>query len=321
MRLLILFFTIVKFVDCAAQEPVVHDPVMIKQDDTYFLFATGNGVSVFSSKDMKTWKKQKSVFDFGPEWAMKAVEGFKGHIWAPDINYINGKYYLYYSVSAFGKNTSCIGVATNTTLDPTDKNYKWVDHGKVIQSVLGRDLWNAIDPNVVIDEHGQPWMAFGSFWSGIKIVKLDTSLFAPAQPEQWYSVSKRARDFKTRDDDSGSSAVEAPFIFKRGEYYYLFVSFDACCRGVNSTYRIAVGRSKVISGPYYDKENVSMNEGGGSIVLAGNDRWAAVGHNSVYTFDDIDYLVCHAYDRIDSGKPKLLVRKISWQDQWPVIND
>ncbi len=76
-------------------------------------------------------------------------------------------YYLYYSVSAFGKNTSCIGVATNTTLDPGDKNYKWVDHGKVIQSVPGRDLWNAIDPNVVLDESQQPWMVFGSFWSGI----------------------------------------------------------------------------------------------------------------------------------------------------------
>ena len=60
-----------------------------------------------------------------------------------------GLYYLYYSVSAFGKNTSCIGVATNKTLHPSSPDYKWTDHGKVIQSVPGRDMWNAIDPNLV----------------------------------------------------------------------------------------------------------------------------------------------------------------------------
>jgi arabinan endo-1,5-alpha-L-arabinosidase len=305
---------------CHAQDIRVHDPVMIKEGSTYYLFCTGWGISVFTSTDLKDWKPSKSVFEKAPEWAVKAIPGFKGHIWAPDIVYHNHQYYLYYSVSAFGKNTSCIGVATNTTLNPEDKNYKWVDHGKVIQSVPGRDLWNAIDPNVAFDEKQQPWMVFGSFWSGIKLVKLDSSMVAVAQPEEWHPVSKRPRDYKTADESPEPGAVEAPFIFKHKDYYYLFLSFDYCCRGKESTYKIVVGRSKDIKGPYVDKNNTPLNENGGSLVLQGDARWAGLGHNSVYTFDGKDYLVFHAYDGNDGGKPKLRIEKLTWDGSgWPMI--
>ena len=146
-----------------AQDVRVHDPVMIKHGNTYYLFCTGMGISVFSSTDLQHWKPEKAVFDLPPSWAVQAVPGFKGHIWAPDISFHNGLYYLYYSVSAFGKNTSCIGVATNKTLDPQDKDFHWTDRGKVIESVPGRDLWNAIDPNLTVDDEQNPWLAFGIF--------------------------------------------------------------------------------------------------------------------------------------------------------------
>ena len=141
----------------------VHDPVMIKHKDTYYLFATGHGISVASSADLLNWKREKPVFSSAPQWAVEKVPTFKGHIWAPDIAFYNGKYYLYYSVSAFGKNTSCIGVATNITLDSNDPNFKWVDHGLVIQSIPAKTNWNAIDPNFILDDKGQPYMSFGSF--------------------------------------------------------------------------------------------------------------------------------------------------------------
>src|SRR3990170_2662507 len=157
--------------DISSQNIRVHDPVMIRQGSTYYLFCTGIGISVFSSADMKNWKKEKSVFNAPPAWAVEKIPGFKGHIWAPDISLHNGQYYLYYSVSAFGKNTSCIGLATNKTLDPSSPDFKWVDHGKVIQSVPGRDLWNAIDPNLAFDDEQKPWLVFGSFWSGMKLVR------------------------------------------------------------------------------------------------------------------------------------------------------
>ena len=88
------------------------------------------------------------------------------------MSYFNGKYHLYYSASTFGSNRSSIGLATNQTLDPTSDKYRWVDQGKVISSDTGDD-WNAIDPDVVLDEQHQPWLSFGSFWGGIKLRKLD----------------------------------------------------------------------------------------------------------------------------------------------------
>lgn len=304
-----------------SQDIRVHDPVMIRQGNTYYLFCTGRGISVFSSQDRSNWRQERPVFDTPPAWAMEAVPGFKGHIWAPDISFHNGLYYLYYSVSAFGKNTSCIGVATNKTLNPTDAAYKWVDHGKVIQSVPGRDLWNAIDPNLVFDYDAVPWLVFGSFWNGIKLVKLDTTLTAIADPQEWRTLASRPRSTTTTGEQAGEGAIEAPFIFKKHGYYYLFVSFDYCCKGVNSNYKIMVGRSKEILGPYVDRNDVRMDQGGGSLVLQGNESWPGVGHNAVYTFESKDYLIFHAYDAADEGKPKLKILTLQWdEERWPEVS-
>ncbi len=319
----ILLIGIALFLSCEifAQDIRVHDPVMVKQQNTYYLFCTGMGISVFSSADLKNWKKEKPVFDAPPPWAVETIPGFKGHIWAPDIAFHNGQYYLYYSVSAFGKNTSCIGVATNKTLDPTSSNYKWIDHGKVIQSVPGRDLWNAIDPNLAFDDDQKPWLTFGSFWSGMKLVRLNEDFKTIAEPQEWYTISKRPRDFKTDDYKAGEGSVEAPFIFKKNGYYYLFVSFDHCCRGIKSDYKVVVGRAAKIQGPYVDKDSVKMDQGGGSIVVQGNAAWPGAGHNSAYTFDGTDYLIFHAYDAADEGKPKLKIEKIEWDSKgWPTVS-
>lgn len=320
LKYLFLFFLLNCICVAYAQNIRVHDPVMTKEGNTYYLFCTGKGISVFSSPDMINWKEEKPVFSAPPQWAVDAIPGFRGHIWAPDIFFQDGKYYLYYSVSAFGKNTSCIGVATNTTLDSFSKDFKWEDHGKVIQSVPGRDLWNAIDPNLALDENSQPWLTFGSFWGGMKLVKLNKNMKEVAQPEEWYTVSRRPRDFKTNDYNAGEASVEAPFIFKKNNYYYLFVSFDFCCRGKESTYNIRIGRSEKIQGPYLDKEGVRMDQGGGSLVLKGDASWPGLGHNSAYTFDGTDYLVFHAYDAAADGKPTLKILKMQWDQGWPVVS-
>jgi len=300
----------------------VHDPVMIKENNTYYLFCTGFGISVWSSKDLQNWRKEKPVFDKAPEWAVKAVPGFRGHIWAPDIFYHNGLYYLYYAVSAFGKNTSCIGVAINKTLDSASKDFRWEDKGKVIQSVPGRDMWNAIDPNLVMDENNNAWLSFGSFWNGIKLVKLDNTLTAVAQPEQWQTIASRKRDFGLADSLAGNAAIEAPFIFKKDKYYYLFVSFDYCCRAEKSDYKIVVGRSEKVFGPYLDKQGISMIQGGGSLVQQGDSNWFGLGHNAVYQFNGVDYLIFHGYDAADKGRSKLIVEQLDWDKEgWPVIKN
>lgn len=297
----------------------VHDPVIIKQDSLYYIFCTGFGISMFSSSDMQNWKTEKPVFIKAPQWAVNAIPGFKGHIWAPDISYHNGIYFLYYAVSAFGKNTSAIGLATNKTLNTASPDYKWEDHGKVIQSVPGRDMWNAIDPNEIDDEKGNHWLTFGSFWNGMKLVKLSSDLKSVAQPEEWYTVAARQRNFMLPDSVAGDAAIEAPFIFRKDKFYYLFVSYDYCCRGEKSTYKMMVGRSEKIQGPYVDKDGVSMNLGGGSTLLEGDKNWHGVGHNAVATFSGTDYLVFHGYDAGDKGKPKLRIEKLKWINGWPVV--
>lgn len=299
----------------------VHDPVVIQQDGIYYLFCTGSGISVYASPDLVNWERKEPVFKESPDWVAQVVPNFKNHIWAPDISYYNGRYYLYYSISAFGKNTSAIGVTTNTSLHPGDPDFHWIDHGIVVQSVPNRDLWNAIDPHVAVDDAGTAWLSFGSFWGGLKLVKLAEDRLSLAQPEEWYTIASRERRPLTDDDRAGNAALEAPFIFKKHGYYYLFASYDYCCRGAESTYKVRVGRSETITGPYLDKEGVRMDKGGGSLVLAGNEAWPGVGHNSIYTFAGKDYFFFHAYDMSDQGRSKLKVSEVSWdQEKWPVVD-
>lgn len=322
MKTLVTFFSFLVLNSLFAQDIRVHDPVAIKQGDTYYLFCTGRGISVFSSPDLENWEKEPQVFTEEPVWADAVAADFNNHIWAPDITFHNGKYYLYYSVSAFAKNTSAIGLTINTTLDADDPNYKWEDQGIVIQSVPNRDLWNAIDPNLIFDENDTPYLAFGSFWEGLKMVKLSEDLKAIAQPQEWHTIARRGRSFDLADANPGDAALEAPFIFKKGDWYYEFLSWDLCCRGENSTYKVVVGRSKSATGPYVDKEGVALNNGGGTLIIEGNENWYGAGHNSTYTFDGKDYIIFHAYDANDNGAPKLKIAELQWDAEgWPTLKD
>ena len=165
-------------------------------------------------------------------------------------------------------------------------------------------------------------MDFGSFWSGIKLVKLDSNWTALAEPQEWHSLAKRDRSVLEDDREPGPAEIEGPFIFKKGDYYYLFVSWGLCCRGKDSTYKIMVGRSKDVKGPYLDKDGNDLAEGGGSLLLGGDKDWAGRGGCSVYTFDGKDYLVFHAYEMADNGLQKLKIAEIKWDaKQWPVIDE
>ncbi len=171
---------------CGAAEPQLlqlsgdtgaHDPVIIKEGDTYYVFATGgrrgrNCVPIRMSKELRDWRMIGHVFADLPEWAPKEIPGTQG-VWAPDISFFNGKYHLYYSDSTFGKNSSAIGLAVNETLDPNSPKYKWIDRGMVIRSTEGQDDWNAIDGNIVVEDNGRVWLNWGSFWSGIKMRRID----------------------------------------------------------------------------------------------------------------------------------------------------
>ena len=190
----------------------------------------------------------------------------------------------------------------------------------VVKSVPGRDLWNAIDPNLIMDEEGVPWLVFGSFWRGMKLFRLNEAMDAPAEPQEWYTVAARPRDVYTDEREAGEGAIEAPFIFRKGDFYYLFVSFDYCCRGIESNYKIMVGRAEKVTGPYRNRRGREMTLGGGSLVLEGNKDWPGVGHNAVYTFNGEDIMIYHAYDAGDHGRSKLKINRLDWDDEgWPVV--
>lgn len=294
--------------------PDVHDPVMAMEDGVYYMFTTGIGINMLSSTDLKEWKQEKSPLDPIPSWPKEYVPAYRGHTWAPDIIKIGDRWYLYYSCSTFGKNISAIGVTINKTLNPKSPDYKWEDLGMVIRSQPNVNHWNAIDPNVIIDEKGNPWMVFGSFWDGIKLVQLEKDMKTP-MGEPITIASHKA------PGESGDNSIEAPFIAYNNGWYYLFVSYDYCCRGINSNYKTAVGRSRNVNGPYVDKSGKPMTEGGGEILVGESKDFSGVGHCSVYDMDGKWLFIAHAYDKNVDGKSKLFIRELEWKDGWPVITD
>ncbi|HEX5101066.1 MAG TPA: arabinan endo-1,5-alpha-L-arabinosidase, partial [Polyangiaceae bacterium] len=184
----------------------------------------------------------------------------------------------------------------------------FADHGSVLCSNAGgaKDDFNAIDPNVILDEDGTPWMSFGSFWSGIKLVKLKSD------------GTRDGTDITAlADRPQNSGALEAPFIVRRCGYYYLFVSFGACC-DTPWDYNVRVGRSTKLAGPYSDKDGKAMLQGGGTQLVTGNATWTAPGHNAVIFTKTGAYNVYHALNA-SHANPVLRVAEMAWdEDGWPI---
>jgi arabinan endo-1,5-alpha-L-arabinosidase len=302
-----------------------HDPSIIKDGDTWYLFATANGpvhkgeLPIRCSKDLQHWKLCGYVFDAVPEWIKKKSPATR-ELWAPDISYFNGEFHLYYAFSVFGKNTSGIALATNKTLNPSSPDFLWKDQGLVLLSTE-QDDFNAIDPNLVMDADHRAWLSFGSFWNGIKMRRIDPETGKlSSEDTSLYSLAARERPQNPPANPPGLpgnwQAIEAPFIVHHDRYYYLFVSFDLCCRGTKSTYKTMVGRSATVTGPYLDAQGKPMAKGGGSSLLLGNPRWLGPGGESVLLQKDQDIIVFHAYDA-HTGTAFLQISTITWEDGWP----
>lgn len=304
------------------ETPMVHDPVMAKEGDTYYIYATGMGIQQMTSKDRKTWTVlPQPVMTVIPGWTTDSVPGFVSHVWAPDVIQWHGRWWMAYSCSTFGKNGSAIGLLSSNSL----RSNMWKDEGCIVTSREKRDEWNAIDPNFVIDDNDQPWLVWGSFWDGIQLARLDSTMHLATKP---VTIARRYSPGDTNAAENptsryaGRNAIEAPFIFRHGDYYYLFVSWDYCCRGAKSNYRVAVGRSKKVSGPYLDRNGKDMLMGGGTLFIEGDKKeWEAAGHCAAYTFDGEDIFICHGYSTTRNGAALLIQRPISWTaDGWPVLN-
>jgi arabinan endo-1,5-alpha-L-arabinosidase len=301
----------------------VHDPSIIKEVNTWYVFATTSGpnrdgeIPVRCSNDLREWERCGHVFDNIPEWIKKESPATK-ELWAPDISYFEGEFHLYYAFSVFGKNTSGIALATNKTLDPHSPDFHWEDRGPVLRSVSS-DNYNAIDPNLAFDDHGGAWLAFGSFWDGIKMRRIDphTGKLLPSDKKLYSLARRRVPNILRR------THLHYQEIGRRLRHRLLFVtenisiySYPSTCAAVGTKAPIkplldARGRC-----PYKDRNGTSMLKGGGTPVLLGNDRWFGPGGESLYQRSDGDLIVFHAYDG-KTGHPYLQISTIDWTDGWP----
>lgn len=289
-----------------------HDPALAKDGGTWYVYSTGNGtvadgnVQVRSSSDGRTWRYEGEVWDEKPAWIDVAVPGVD-NLWAPELVEHDGTWYLYYSASRFGKNSSVIALATNTTLDPDDPAYEWVDRGPVIESDSSDDF-NAIDPGVATDEDGTPWMSFGSFWSGIRMVEL-----------AWPGGLRadEAEPLRLADRGAPPNAIEAPYLVEHDGAWFLFVSRDACCQGADSTYKIAVGRADAPTGPFVDRDGVPLLEDGGTVLLETQGHRIGPGGQSVSD----GMMALHYYDGDLNGQFQLALLPLGWDAEgWPELH-
>jgi arabinan endo-1,5-alpha-L-arabinosidase len=299
----------------------VHDPCIIRQGDTYYIFCTtqrGDApgqISCRTSKDLVSWKRTGTVFDHAPSWIADTIADVRG-LWAPDISFHKGRYWLYYAASSFGSNVSAIGLATSTTLDTASPEFGWKDEGLVFQS-RKQDDYNCIDPAHFVDRDGHRWLAFGSFWGGLKLMKVDTVTGKPSAAPALITLAARP------EPEGGPDPIEAAFLIERDGWYYLFASYDFCCKGAQSNYYTACGRSRRVAGPYLGRDGRRMTDGGGLVVLKANNqeeggRWRGPGHCAVLRDSGSDYIVYHAYDRQHDGTANLRIAPLVWsQDGWP----
>ena len=293
----------------------VPDPTIIKaQDGYYYLMGTEDthNVPIYRSRNLVDWKKTGTAFkdDTRPTW----LDG--GAVWAPDINYINGKYVMYYSLSKWGEGTNNgIGVAV---ADRPEGPYKAPDgtDGKMFtSSSIG--VTNSIDPFFITDG-GRNYLFWGSF-NGIYCIELSAD---------GLSVKSGASKIKVINN-----TVEASYIIKHGEFYYFIGSAGTCCEGANSTYKLVMARSTSLTSGYKNKnEDAVVNEKGGLFnltninltdLLTKNSEVIGPGHCSEIVQDDQGkyWFVYHGYDanNVDYGR-QVFLSEVKWgTDGWPYI--
>lgn len=289
----------------------IHDPsTILASEGAFWIFGTGKRLLSAKSTDLLAWTRLAPALPEAPAWAATIAPGNKNaHYWAPDVIKIGGRFHLYYSVSEFGKNTSAIGLATSPVLNPSNPAHGWTDHGVVIRSDA-KDDFNAIDPSLLLTAEGRLWMAFGSFWGGLFLVELDPATGLRLAPDSPLHPLADADE------------IEAPTLVRRGDFYYLLFNVGLCCRGKASTYRILVGRSRSVTGPYLDDQGRDLRTGGGRVFLEGSGDFIGPGHATILQENGREWVAVHFYDGSRDGQPSLALRPLAWtKDGWPRITD
>ncbi|KAH8691673.1 endo-alpha-1,5-arabinanase precursor [Talaromyces proteolyticus] len=268
----------------------VHDPAVIRResDGIYFRFSTGNKISYASASEIEgPWTAIGSML---PSGSSIDIDGYDD-LWAPDANFVDGFYYVFYSVSTFGSQESAIGLATSPTMDL----YSWTDHGRVgIDSYYG-DVYNAIDGNLFLDA----------------------------------TKTSGSSSHNIAYDPSGDHAEEGSYLYKYGSYYYLFYSAGICCGYDTSMpasgeeYKIKVCRSTSATKGFVDANGVACTDGGGTIVLESHGTVYGPGGQGVFTDPTLGPVLYYHYVDTTIGyadDQKLFGwNSIDFSTGWPVV--
>lgn len=291
----------------AVGDAQVHDPSLVARGVTprYMLFSTHNQAHI--STDRTAWLRLEGPLQPVPEWTRPYGNG---GMWAPDVTFRDGRYWMYYTAATTSGSSMAIGLATSTTAEPRS----WVDRGMVIDS-NSQSAYNAIDPDLLVDPSGRWWLAFGNVSRGVHVVELDPSTG---------KVKSGVSPVKVATATDG--AITAPALYHHDGHYYLFAAYGSCCPPLVGagppTQRIRVGRSSSPTGPYVDDAGTGMLSGGGKTVLAPHGDYAGPGGpNPVYDpADDSDLLVYHYYDRRLNYTSFLGINYMGWSASgWPYL--
>ncbi|MEU4385465.1 RICIN domain-containing protein [Promicromonospora sp. NPDC023805] len=285
----------------------LHDPTVIKVGSCHYAFSTGfendsqnpsGSITIYRTCDSTAatgWTKVGNTWSSTPAWITQELGSTPPNIWAPDVNYFDGEYHLYYGASLWGTADAAMGLLTAT--NPAGP---WTDRGMVT------DVNYPIDPDVVRGGDGRLYVSWGSWTGGasyLHVLDEGTGKLSTSDHNLWRVAT----------------GVEGVSIVQDGGYFYMFGSKGACCSGTSSTYYTVVARATSVTGPYYDQAGQDIANGGGTVVMRGASPRVAAGGADVYADGSAKYLAYHYYDAANGGRETLDVRPLTFSGGWPVL--
>ena len=285
------------------------DPTVIRTEDGFYLYATQTDkywVPIYFSKDLVNWEFKRTAF----RNATKPQIPGGGAFWAPEIRHINGKYVLYFSWAKWGD-----GDASYTAVATSDSPLGDFVNSKEL--LTKEDFGSNCIDQFYYEEDNKKYMFVGSF-NGIYVTELT---------DDGLSVKRNENGTPTLKKQVCGKAFEGTNIYKKNGYYYLFASINNCCDGERSRYKVVVGRSQDLLGPYLDKSGKDMINNAWELVLEGDgQKFFGPGHNSIIVQDDAgtDWMIYHSYVKENGevgGRLGMLDRVLWTEDGWPYIKN
>ena len=311
MIALLIFSALVALVACNYTNPVIHadlpDPgALIDPQSNLWIKASTSGdasnhFDIHSSPTAVDWNFEGYIFPSAstPSWGVS-------DFWAPEIHYIpwNNEYVSVF-VARNKVNKLSVGLATSpSALGP------FTDSGAELITAMDMGY---IDPHIYI-ENGTSYILFKADANdpvncnttdcptNIYIAELTSNY----QVQNWTILI--SQKFPIHQSYEGN-LVEAPWVIKRNNYYYLFYSAN----GYSSpAYAIGVARSTSLLGPFEKYVNNPVVSTGSGIPFYGP------GHCSVIEYNNKYYYVYHAWNTDKTGRNVLLDELTFGADDWPV---